>query len=1130
MKHYKFYIRPYFFKVLLGLCGFFPLLAQDELGKPFLHNYPRKEYNAASQNWAIVQNSKGILYVGNDDGLLEFDGTTWRLIEIPNHSAVRSLAIDKNDRVYVGASSEIGYLAPNEIGKLQYVSLLEKIPAQNRDFADTWATHLTPQGDVFFQADNYIFQFQANGKLKIFYPEANNSFFLSFWVNSKLWVHTLSRGLMLLENENLSLIKKGDFFANKRIYTILPYQENILLIGVKDEGLYLYDLYEQRIEKWETPANELLNQYALYTATKLHDGNYAFGTRKGGVLIVSKRGEVLEKIDESTNLQDNNVRYIFQSQEHTLWLALDEGISRVEISSPIRFWDRHNGLRGRVEHITRFQNTLYVATSSGLFYLKKNRFHLVKDTETQCWSLVIVRIEEKEMLILANNKGIFEIKQDKAILIDNANNETALCLYHSQKVPSRLFVGLKHGLMSLIWENGRWRNEGKIQNVSSHEEVYSLAEDKDGSIWIGTFIHGVIRLQFSQLQPLKVAQVERFNQNHGFASVRDLRIFYIQQEMYFGTKSGLYRFDSQKKLFFQDKTFAKAFTNKSVFSLIQDQHKQIWIAGINNLKSAIGKITQKKGQDSYQFNDTILKRLPEISRPFLFADGDNIWIGSAEGLFKLNSSQSKSYYQKFNTLIRKVIVAPNKTIFEGVFTEISPQKKVVYAERQTYIPQLPFEENSITFFYAAPQFEGENDAMQYSHFLEGYDEKWSEWSEDTKKQYTNLYEGTYTFRVKARNIYLFESKEAVFTFKVLTPWYRTWWAYIIYFVLSIVTVLAIIYWNNQRLITQNENLEKAIQKRTEEILLKNIELEQQREEISLQAETLADAYNEINKQKKELQGIADEIKASINYASRIQNAILPDIQTIKQGIPEIFIIYRPRDVVSGDFYWYTETQAEPLYAIDPVLKASVFKGFSDVKQIIAAIDCTGHGVPGAFMSMIGDSYLNQIVNLQGIVEPDEILRELHFNVSTALRKHKTQNNDGMDVAICTIDKKNKILEYAGARNPLVYIQNNQLYKITADRYAVGGYIFDDMYSRRYTKHTISFEQPTWFYIFSDGYQDQFGQGTLRKFTTKQLYNLFLEIHQYPAETQKQIMEDTLETWMYNSEQVDDILVIGFKLG
>jgi serine phosphatase RsbU (regulator of sigma subunit) len=280
-------------------------------------------------------------------------------------------------------------------------------------------------------------------------------------------------------------------------------------------------------------------------------------------------------------------------------------------------------------------------------------------------------------------------------------------------------------------------------------------------------------------------------------------------------------------------------------------------------------------------------------------------------------------------------------------------------------------------------------------------------------------------------------------------------------------------------------------------------LHQQAEEIKAQSANLEKALGEIKTQ-------SDKIKGSITYAQRIQGAMLPSLDKLRKYFPESFIFFRPRDIVSGDFYWFGSDEK------------------SDGDFIIAVCDCTGHGVPGAFMSMLGHNFLD-VINQRGIFTTNEILDELHLGIRKSLHQDTTDNRDGMDAAICKYRINEKIVEFSGAKNSVYYIKDNQLTEIKGDVNAIGGLQKEE--KRTFSKHEIQIDQPTTFYLFSDGYPDQFGGEQGKKFMYNKLKELLLRIHTKPLEEQRAILEETMDQWQNNKhKQIDDMLIIGFRVG
>ncbi len=316
-----------------------------------------------------------------------------------------------------------------------------------------------------------------------------------------------------------------------------------------------------------------------------------------------------------------------------------------------------------------------------------------------------------------------------------------------------------------------------------------------------------------------------------------------------------------------------------------------------------------------------------------------------------------------------------------------------------------------------------------------------------------------------------------------------------------------------------------------QLAIQNVEIEQRNREISVQRDRVQAKSAEVSEALQKIEKQNKDIKNSIAYAHRIQNAMLFGQENLRKHLPESFIFLRPRDIVSGDFYWFHEG-----HSMSKVTKFLLNNNLNnnDVDQhdeeskkfTLAAVDCTGHGVPGAFMSMIGFNLLNEIAS-KGSKSANKILNMLHTAVRNALRQESTDNRDGMDMALCVIDKGAKKIDFAGAKNPLVYIQDGKLNIIKGDRMPIGGIQRES--KRRFKHHTIEITKPTTCYIFSDGFQDQFGGPKGRKFMKKNFHHLLLSIHQKSMDEQKKILEEKYDEWKGKNRQVDDVLVIGFRV-
>jgi serine phosphatase RsbU (regulator of sigma subunit) len=336
------------------------------------------------------------------------------------------------------------------------------------------------------------------------------------------------------------------------------------------------------------------------------------------------------------------------------------------------------------------------------------------------------------------------------------------------------------------------------------------------------------------------------------------------------------------------------------------------------------------------------------------------------------------------------------------------------------------------------------------------------------------------------NIYQTVSEQASFSFSVAPPWYRTIWAFIGYVLVLILAIFAAIRISSAQLRAKNVRLERIVQERTAEIEKKNAALEQQNDEIL--------------HQKK-------EIEDSINYARRIQEAILPINMDIANAYPESFVLFRPKDIVSGDFYWF---------------------GATETHTILVCADCTGHGVPGALMSMIGSDKLNQAVLQNGLTNPADILSFVNRGIKNSLKQDedKDTTRDGMDAAIMSFSKDLSTVQYAGANRALWMVRDGELMEYAPTKSAVGGFTPDD---QAYVVHDIAPMAGDRFYMTTDGYADQFGGMGGKKLKVKTLKDFIMELHQQPMATQSEILEQRFNEWRGDLEQIDDVCVIGVRL-
>jgi serine phosphatase RsbU (regulator of sigma subunit) len=1063
----------------------------QQAGTPFITNYPPDLYKAQVQNFAIAQDKRGVKFFGNTSGVLEYDGNAWRLIKTPGQ--VSSIAVDSTGIIYVGIIGDFGYLHPDSLGRYQYLSLKEKIPRQHREFNTVWGTFAS-SNRIFFQSFDKIFILQ-NGNIRIVYPK--NIFHRSFLVDHSFYVLDTGQGLMTYKNDSLQLIEGGERFAGERIYAMLPWRQDEILISTRTKSILIYS--PQQDNKFYKPAGfEALDKFLIknlmYCGTVLDNGLFAIGTITGGIVVFNRGGNIQTIYNTGSGLNNNAINSLYYDNNKQLWADTDNGISMVQINVPFQRFTEKNGLKGIPMCIDFFNDRLYVGTSQYLCVQNPDgNFESITGTEDQNWQL----LRANGTLLLADNNGLFEIKEKQAIPVIKSANFLNLCPLNNK--PDYLLAGFGmsgKGLCLLEYDQKRWKIKNTIKGFTKNP--YFIIQDKEENIWMWTY--GLYKLKLNETLDSAVS-VMQFTTRQGLPTENTTPYLLKTGEVVFGTEKGIYRYHSATNTFEQHPDF-KMLTG-AVNSFQQQKNGDIWFQenmGNGIYETGILKFTnsgyQLIKQPFYKFNDY---QVDNLYYGFYVASDSVVFIGTNKGLLQYNPMQKVEYNTPFHTLIRNVF-AKDSLLFGGATDNLNEFENIKGGV-------VPYRQNDLVFHYAAVYYEDAEKNL-YSYRLIGSDTTWSAWVSDFKKEYTNLNEGKYIFEVKSKNQYKIVGKPASYSFRILPPWYRTWWAYGGYLVLLILIMWLVVKINIRHLLKQKEKLELIVTERTAEVV-------NQKKQI----ETSLDI---VSSQKKQIEIAHEEITASITYAKYIQSSVLPKTDQLESFLGEYFILNKPKEIVSGDFYWVSKI---------------------DNKTIIAVADCTGHGVPGAFMSMLGITLLNEIVNKESNTNPAVILDRLRNEVTASLKQKgdRWEQKDGMDIALCTFDLENMKLQFAGAINPLYLIRTSakenvgitdtrinsdlNLIEIKGDAMPIG--ITDEMNS--FTCQEIDIQKGDSFYLFTDGFPDQFGGPNHKKFSHKQFRELLIRTKTESLPDQQLMLENVLHEWMGNTSQTDDILVIGFRI-
>jgi len=800
----------HFYKISITalLLSVFPIAVKAQVnasGIPFVNNYYPKDYKASEQNWDVLQDKRGIMYFGNsDNGVLEFDGIEWRQIQVTNSSIVRSLARDSSGRVYVGAVNEFGYLAPDKSGKMQYLSLSVQLDTSEMNFSHVWKAYGKENG-AYFCTQDQIFDYTPGQPIKKIPLEKGS--FLAYSVKGKLYISNYHKGIMVLNGNTVDTIPGSSKFTGRDIFGIVEYDESKLAIATIPGGIQLfnpktgtisYPVEKERLE----PFIAALEYDGVYNLLKTDDGNYVFSTLYNGVYLTDDRFKVLSHISTGGGLQYETVTSAYQNKEKKLcnpvWLSLYNGLSSIEFNSPLASFKANADVNTNVFDVVRYEGVLYVGTAKGLFYLTFDNdnpvFKKVPEIVGQVYGLA--RVDDgagKDILIAATSFDIFKIEGGKAISYD-IKLANIFAIHASRFHEQRIYLGLPQGAGLKVYEVGSKSIKQLDINKEVTQEIVSITEDNKENVWLSTSYDGLIRISSDN-------QIFRYDTTNGLPDNDNIKAAFMHNKLFICTKSGLYSFDELNERFFPDTSLHPRYGDGSVrvHNIMRDRLGNYWIICIKNNRYSVERLILGDA-GKYTLDTISLRRLPGsyiekcVHDPFGF-----IWIVGAEGLFSYNLRKEVETKRDFNALIRKVsLIRNDSAIFYGTFYESLSDEAgnitqiTAFDQSGMEKPVLPYYYNSMTFHFAALWYIS-TESIEYSYYLEGYDDGWSRWTSEPKKDYTNLYEGKYTFRVKARNLYGVESSESSFSFEIRPPWYRTLWAYGGYLAILVFTVWLIIH-------------------------------------------------------------------------------------------------------------------------------------------------------------------------------------------------------------------------------------------------------------------------------------------------------------------------------------------------
>ena len=804
---------------------------------------------------------------------------------------------------------------------------------------------------------------------------------------------------------------------------------------------------------------------------------------------------------------------------------------------------------------------MWAGNGTGVSEFSFGKIRTISKTNGLCNGFVMTIMQDREgnMWFGSFEGGISRYSNDLFVSIsekDGLANNSVMSFYKDKK--DNMWIGTWGGGVSrLDYDAFRKRDTIIFQNYSQQKDglaynnIWSICEDKKGNIWFGTSAQG-----------LSMFDGKKFTNYHFKQGLHGVHISSLlvdkKGNIWIAHEKGLDKYDGKTFTFYgKDKEISEL----GVSAIYEDNLGQMWFGSSDRITKYDGRnfisITRPEGfpkirnivNDKFGYlwlstdagivvyNGSVFRSITEkdglSSNTVYYIQPDengDLWMGTNNGIDKLDLdkfvNQKEIVLKHYGKEEGFIGVECNQNAFYkdidgklwigtvGGITIYDPkQEKKNGIEAETQITsirlfledvdfskfsdstenglpinlKLPYDKNHITFDFIGISQTIPN-KVKYKFMLEGFDSGWLPEGKETSTTYSNLPPGKYTFLLKAaNNDGLWNIKPITYSFEIIPPFWKRPWFFIIVTIIIVGSIYLMIKMRERSLKHSQKLLEEQVTIRTYELLEEK--------------EKLQTAYSEIDEKNK-------DITDSIHYAKRIQQAILPSEGMWKQLLPESFILYKPKAIVSGDFYWIEKWGNQTL---------------------VAAVDCTGHGVPGAFMSIVGHNILTQAVNVLGLSKPALILNETNKQLSRKLNQDPevATVRDGMDISLIAINYPKLKIEFAGANNPLWIIRNNELIQLNGDKFPIGIFVGEEL--QQFKNHEWELQKGDCVYIFTDGYADQFGGPKGKKFKYKQFQELLLTHHKKPFEEQKIILEKTIEEWVGDLDQIDDILVIGIKI-
>jgi len=1078
-------------------------------GTPLVTCFDAADTPGDMVNMCVTMDRLGVMYFGNESrSIVTYDGYNWGQISIPGPQRVNALASDYRGLVYVGTEADFGFLQPDQTGSLKFMSFAGRLRDSTRRSEVGLITSIAADSNTVYFTDSkklYLYSVKEDTLMVLDldreYGLRRASFILTY--DNRVIVADNREGLYDYSEGRMNALEGGDVIRRTRVVAILPYDTDNILLATREKGLLLFNLRTGvSNNRFVDPGvNARLKDEAISSAVILPGRNIAVGVSGGGgIYIFNHEGKLLQQIsDQTSELRESTVTamycdYVTNSQ---LWFCTKGYINRAYITLPAYEFGAGSGIMTVVGDIELFGDSVYVASDNGILksFIDNDgivRFRTVQGPAGDVSDLQQAVISDDTMLLAAASDGLWQSESGdrfSRILARRGLTVVRTDMYDQTVV----LTGSSDGTIRTLQ---RQRDGWKVMNGSSKNKlqgrIAAMQQIAPEEWWILTSAPSALTRMTCTVSDTSFI---KYDSTKGVECDTLTGISVVDNKLYLSTGRGIYSYNTGIDKFEKDHDLiGEAFDGILINNLFKTPQGDIYVSGSD--KGYFDAIVTPTRQGHVVFRKQF-DFLPEVASGSTAFIDNNIWITKGRNIFVLDKSRLGYNYGAFKTIFTCIESGTELLLNNPFYTRSRSGVYISSASQPTgAITELSHENNSITFCWTTTSYVGEA-KTEYIYKLDNLDAEWSKWERRNYRDYTNLPPGDYVFRLKAKTITGLESEELTYSFSVGRPWYASILAICLYCAAGLILILMAVMFQFRRAKTLRRRLEKR----------------------------LRENRAEVDKSKAEM----DQL---IKYAGFVQGALMSSEGILADELPNSFILSMPRDTVSGDFYWIQRREN---------------------RLLIAAGDCTGHGVGAGMTTLLSLSFMNESLHGSEDMTTADILNDLKNKLSESPGYTGTPDEytETMSIALLSIDRNNNSVGFSAAgaqcfrvrqleENEALEWQNGKLEMeegvqtdgkyiietIAGDRVALGLHRRVD---HELTLHEWNLEKETSYYLFTDGYSDQFNGNTGRKFMKRNFRNLILGIQNYPMARQKEMLGERLMTWKGSAAQTDDILVIGFKI-